>query len=77
MITNPSFTGSLKGKINFNDLKKVLQIDSLNVAGLVDADLGFSGNIADVEAGRYEKIKAEGVVQLNDFVYDSPDFTQK
>lgn len=77
MLTNPSFAGSLKGKINFEDLKKVLQADSLNVAGLVDVNLGFRGNVADVEAERFERIKAEGTLKMQDFLYRSPTLSQE
>lgn len=77
MFTNPSFSGSLNGKVDFGDLKKALQTDSLNISGGIEADLDFSGNVNDVEAGNYEKVKAAGTLKMNNFVYRSSALSQE
>ena len=77
LMTDPQFEGSLVGKINFTDIKEVLKADSMNLAGLIDANLRFNGVYSDVEKGSYEKIKAEGTVNMYDFVYSSTDLSQE
>lgn len=77
LMTDPQFEGSLVGKINFTDIKEVLKADSMNLAGLIDANLRFKGVYSDVEKGSYEKIKAEGTVRMHDFIYSSPELSQE
>lgn len=77
LMTDPQFEGSLVGKINFTDIKEVLKADSMNLAGLIDANLRFNGVYSDVEKGSYEKIKAEGTVNMHNFVYSSTDLSQE
>lgn len=77
LMTDPQFEGSLVGKINFTDIKEVLKADSMNLSGLIDANLRFNGVYSDIEKGSYEKIKAEGTVNMYDFVYSSTDLSQE
>ncbi|WP_297087836.1 AsmA family protein [uncultured Draconibacterium sp.] len=80
-ISNPvsdlQFDGAFVGKINLDHLKDALPIDSVNISGIIDANLFAKGRYSDVEAEAYDKIKSDGVVLLNNFVYDSPDLTQQ
>ena len=77
LIADPYFDGALKGKINFNDLKDALPMDSVYIAGLIDADVKVSGNYSAIENENYKNINSDGTVILSDFVYDSPNFTQQ
>jgi len=77
LMTDPQFEGTLVGKINFTDIKEVLKADSMNLSGLIDATLRFNGVYSDVEKGSYEKIKAEGTVNMHNFMYSSTDLSQE
>lgn len=77
LMTDPQFEGTLVGKINFTDIKEVLKADSMNLSGLIDANLRFNGVYSDVEKGSYEKIKAEGTVNMHNFMYSSTDLSQE
>jgi hypothetical protein len=77
LIADPFFDGSLKGKINFGDLKNALPIDSVNISGLMDADVKVSGNYSAIENENYTNIHSAGTVFLSDFVYASTDLTQQ
>ncbi len=77
LVKDPWFDGAFVGKINFDHLKDVLPLDSVNVAGIVDANLFVKGNYSAVEKEEYEKLKSDGIVLLDNFVYDSPELTQK
>lgn len=71
------FDGSLVGAIDFNDVKDALPLDSVNISGTVNANLFVKGSHSSIINEEYEKIKSVGIVQLEDFVYDSPDLNQK
>ena len=77
VMEDPFFDGAFIGKVNFTDLKQALPFDSVNIAGLVDANLFVKGNYSSVENENYDKLNASGVVLLRNFVYDSPEFTQQ
>ena len=77
LVDDPHFDGSLKGKIDFNDLKDALPMDSVSIAGLIDADVKASGNYSAIENENYSNINSDGTVILSDFVYDSQNFTQQ
>ncbi len=70
------FDGAFIGKINFDHLKDVIPLDSVNIAGLIDANLFVKGNYSAVENEEYDKIKSDGVVLLDRFIYDSPKMSQ-
>lgn len=77
LIADPWFDGAFIGKINFDHLKDVLPLDSANVSGLVDANLFVKGNYSAIENEQYDKIKSDGIVLLDNFIYDSPDLRQR
>lgn len=77
LVSDMYFDGAFIGKVNLSHLKDALPIDSVNLSGVIDANLFAKGHYSDVEAEAYEKIKSDGVVLLDNFVYDSPDLTQK
>ncbi len=77
LVTDPYFDGAFVGTINFDHLKDALPLDSVNVSGTIDANLFVKGNYSSIEKEQYEKIKSEGIVLLDNFLYDSPGFTQK
>ncbi len=76
-VSDPYFDGAFVGKLNLSHLKSALPIDSVNVSGIVDANLFAKGKYSDVEAEAYQKIQSDGVVLLNNLVYDSPEYSQK
>ncbi|MCY1722389.1 AsmA family protein [Prolixibacteraceae bacterium Z1-6] len=76
-VSDPYFDGVFIGKINLSHLKDALPIDSVDISGVIDANLFAKGNYSDVEAEAYDKIKSDGIVLLDNFIYESPDLTQK
>ncbi|NCB08452.1 MAG: AsmA family protein, partial [Bacteroidia bacterium] len=81
MLKNPVsdlyFDGALVGTINFDQLKDALPLDSVNISGTIDANLFVKGNYSAIEKELYDQIRSDGMVQLDNFLYDSPAFTQK
>ncbi len=77
LIEDLHFDGALVGKVNFNDLKDALPLDSVNISGIIDANLFVKGNYSAVEKEEYDKIKSDGIVLLDNFIYDSPELSQR
>jgi len=77
LVSDPRFDGAFVGKVNFDHLKDALPMDSVNISGMVDANLFVKGRYSAVEKEQYDRIQSDGVVMLDNFIYDSPKFTQK
>ncbi|GAP67946.1 AsmA family/AsmA-like C-terminal region [Bacteroidales bacterium 6E] len=75
LLEDLRFDGQMQGKLNFTHLKDALPIDSLDIQGLVDLDLGMRGNLSAIEARKYDQIQTAGRILLSDFVYNSKDMT--
>ena len=76
LFSDPYFDGAFIGKINFDHVKDALPLDSVNISGLVDANLFVKGNYSAIEKEQYEKIKSDGIVMLNNFIYESAELNQ-
>lgn len=68
-ISNPDFDASMVGKIDLGSLKKALPLDSIEIAGLVNADLKVAADMRNIEKQAYEKVKADGQVGLKNFIF--------
>ncbi len=77
LMSDPWFDGRFVGNVNLNHLKDALPLDSVNMSGAIDANLIFRGNYSAIEKEDYSNIKAEGKVNLADFVYESVSLTQQ
>ncbi len=77
LMTDLHFDGAFIGKVNFNELKDALPLDSVNISGIIDADLKVKGNYSAIDKEEYDKIQSEGTVNLTNFLYESPELTQQ
>lgn len=77
LVSDLRFDGAFIGKVNFDQLKDALPLDSVNISGIVDANLFVKGRYSAIEKEQYDQIKSDGVVLLDNFMYDSPKLTQK
>lgn len=77
LVSDPYFDGRFTGNVNLTHLKNALPLDSVNMAGVIDANLLFRGNYSSIENEDYENIKADGNVALSDFIYEAASLTQK
>jgi hypothetical protein len=76
-MTTMNVKGNALGKINFANVLQVVPLEGMNLKGLLDANLSFNGNVADLEAGKYEDFNARGLMSLTGFEFESPDLPQK
>jgi hypothetical protein len=64
------------GKIDFNSLSDIIPLDSVTLKGLLECDLSLAGRMSTLEKEQYEDFKAEGMLKLSGFDFESPDFPQ-
>lgn len=80
MLSKPmsdlNFDAGFVGKINFDQLKDAFPMDSVNVSGILDANLFVKGDYTSVEKEEYDKISSEGIVLLDNFKFESKELTQ-
>jgi hypothetical protein len=78
LITNPvsnaAFKGGMKGTIDLGSLKQALPMDSVEMAGVIRADVTLEGNYEMIDKEQYESLKANGDIVLTAFDFKSPDF---
>jgi hypothetical protein len=65
------FSGKLMGKVNFDRLKSVLPMDSIAVSGLMDINIGMSGNMSAIENKNYGLLKTDGILSLTNFSFSN------
>lgn len=76
-VSDLHFEGSFKGNVKFDEWKEALPLDSVDISGVIDANLFVKGNYSSVEKEEFDKITSDGTVRLVNFVYQSPSLTQK
>ncbi|MDZ7846680.1 MAG: AsmA-like C-terminal region-containing protein [Owenweeksia sp.] len=64
-ISNPVFDVYLKTDMDLANLAKVVPPQGFKYSGQLKADLALAGNMADIEAERYDQVKAEGNLRIN------------
>ncbi len=64
------------GKLNFDKLVHILEMEETEMRGLMDLNLRTSGNLAAIEAERYSELPTSGTLVLSDFFFRSPDLPQ-
>jgi hypothetical protein len=75
-IDKPVFDANVKGTVDLTKITKIFPLEGMTVTGRVKGDISAKGNMADVEAGRYQDVVASGAVQANNVTYKSPDLPQ-
>lgn len=69
-ISNPTFKASILGKIDLSSLMDAIPLDSMNISGLVDANLNVASDMKAIESENYEKVIAKGTLALNKFHFE-------
>ena len=76
-IDAPVFDANVKGTVDLTKMTKIFPLAGMTVTGRVSGDVAAAGNMADVQAGRYQNVKASGTVQASNVTYQSKDVPQK
>jgi hypothetical protein len=75
-MSNPTYKGAAKGKIDLGSLSDAIPLDSFEMKGLISSDLIIDGDYNMIEKEEYDKIKANGNVSLSDFFFADSDLPQ-
>ena len=72
-ISDPEVSGKLNGKIDLSTLQDVIPLDSIKLAGLINANLAFAGKQSMIDNEQYEDFVADGSVNMKGFVFEMID----
>jgi len=69
------FSGTAEGRFTLDHIKQFVQLDpGTSISGILNADLGFSGNKTSIDKGEYDKININGHTIINNLKYVSKDY---
>ncbi len=69
IITDMFIYGNLKTKIDFATLKNAIHLDSMDINGLIQAELAMKGRISALEQAKYQDFYASGQLTLKNFMF--------
>ncbi|QJX46711.1 AsmA family protein [Hymenobacter taeanensis] len=70
------FDTDVKGVIDLTKITKIFPLEGMTVTGRLTGDIAAKGNMADIEAGRYQTVVASGTVKAQNVTYKSQDLPQ-
>ncbi|HET9747456.1 MAG TPA: AsmA-like C-terminal region-containing protein [Chitinophagaceae bacterium] len=74
-MSTADFSGTAEGRFTLDHIKQFVQLDpGTSISGVLNADLGFSGNKAVIDKGEYEKFNINGHAIINNLKYVSKDY---
>ena len=75
-LQNYTWEFAMNGKLDLEKMMKVMPLDSMELKGKIDANFSTSGNMALIEAEKYDQIPADGSLGIRDFYFSSADLPQ-
>lgn len=75
-LDNYTWSFDLDGNLDLEKLMKVIPLEGMNLKGKIGADFSTSGNMALIEAEKYEELPANGSLTVKDFYFSSEDLPQ-
>ncbi|HEX8426956.1 AsmA-like C-terminal region-containing protein [Hymenobacter sp.] len=70
------FDADVKGVVDLTKLTKIFPLEGMTVTGRLNGNVAAKGNMADIEAGRYQTVVASGTVNAQNITYKSADLPQ-
>ncbi|HLK97062.1 MAG TPA: AsmA family protein, partial [Hymenobacter sp.] len=70
------FDADVKGTVDLTKLTKIFPLEGMTVTGRLNGNVAAKGNMADIEAGRYQTVVASGTVNAQNITYKSKDLPQ-
>lgn len=75
-MTDPNIDASFAGTVDFASLKKAFPIDSLDITGILKAQMQIAGRMSAIEKQEYEKFKSSGEATIQNFRIESNKLTK-
>lgn len=74
-LSTPYIAAKANGVIDFDNIKDFIPLDAMELNGNLVLDLNLAAFVADIEKSNYNKLHANGKLELSNFNYKSPDLT--
>ncbi|MBN2612681.1 MAG: AsmA family protein [Bacteroidales bacterium] len=68
-----NLNGIFKADLDLATLSDVIPLEDVTLKGTIKSNIDFMGFMSYIENEEYEKFKADGFVQVTDFIFNSPD----
>lgn len=76
-VSDPEIQASLNGRVDLADLFRTFRLEDVHeLAGFVTANAEILARLSDIEAERFERIKADGQLHIAGLVLDATDLPQ-
>ncbi|MGQ1890553.1 AsmA family protein [Thermophagus sp. OGC60D27] len=75
-VSNATFKGAMNGTIDLASLADAIPMDSMEMGGIISADIRIDGDYRMVEKEQYENIKANGAITLKNFIFQMAGWPQ-
>jgi hypothetical protein len=72
-LDNYTWALKLNGGVDLEKITKIFPVEGMTLAGKVKANITTSGNYADVQAERYDRLPTSGTASLENFKYATAD----
>lgn len=73
-ISDPNILADVKGHVDLSNVPKYYPVEGMkSLTGVLTANVNFNGKKSDVDKKNYKDIKAGGLIQVSNLVYDSKD----
>ncbi len=75
-LNNITYQIAAKGSIDLAKITKIFPQEGMTLAGKIKADIKTSGNMADVNDKKYDKLPTSGTMDVSGFTYTAKDLTK-
>lgn len=72
-LDNYTWDLNAQGGVDLEKITKVFPLEGMQLAGKINANLSTKGNMADLDAERYEKLPTSGSVEVKNFKYQDAE----
>ncbi len=72
-ISDPNLSLNAVGKLNLGMIKEVCPLEDISLNGILDANLKLSTLMSYIEKEQYEKVNAEGTLNINEMMVKMKD----
>ena len=74
-MSTADFSATAEGRFTLDHIKQFVKLDpGTSISGILNTDLGFSGNKTAIDKGEYDKILVNGKAIINNLKYVSKDY---
>ena len=74
-VSSVDFSGNAKGRLTLDNIKQFTELEpGTSISGILNADLGFTGNKTAIDQKQYDKILLNGTAGLANVNYKSAEY---